>query len=431
MKKFLLSIPDMHCPSCEKLIHASIKDILWINEVNVLLENRTVDVEYDDSKISPQKIISLMQEWTWYVIVEKKWDKPQNNVISVPSSIPVSQNTKSSTMISIDVVWMHCSSCALLVEKSLKKVHGVESANVNFSSSQAMIKITSNVSQKELLRAVENAWYAWSIHTDKSNSERGKRDKETKHWKMRFIASLILSLPMIIFMLYDFFPSIMPWGRIVMPRMAIISLVLTIPIQFVIWADFFKWARSAFKMKTFNMYSLIAIGTWVTFIYSLYNFILFIYQTWSWLWLDGEKIPNIYFEVSWLLIMFVILWKLLEAIAKWSTSQAIARLMWLAPKTAKVKKWNAFVNIAVDQVVVGDIILVKPWERIPIDWTIVLWHSSVDESMLTWESMPVEKIIWSKIFGWTINTVWSFEFKVTKVWKDTALAQIIQLIQEA
>ena len=121
----------------------------------------------------------------------------------------------------------------------------------------------------------------------------------------------------------------------------------------------------------------------------------------------------------------------MEAIAKWSTSQAIAKLMWLAPKTAKVKKWNTFVDVAIDQVVKWDIVLVKPWERIPIDWIIVSWHSSIDESMLTWESMPVEKNTWSKVFGWTINTVWSFEFQVTKVWNETALAQIIHLIQEA
>jgi Cu+-exporting ATPase len=240
-----------------------------------------------------------------------------------------------------------------------------------------------------------------------------------------------LSIPMIWFMLYDFFPWVFRWSKFIMPWTAIISLALTIPIQFIIGADFFKWAWSALKMKTFNMYSLIAIWTWVAFIFSLYNFILFVYQTWSRIGLDNMMIPDIYFEVASLLIMFVSLWKLLEAKAKWSTSQAIAKLMWLTPKTAKVKRWNSFVDIAIDQVKKWDIILVKPGERAPIDWIIIEGNSSIDESMLTGESIPVEKDTWSKVFGGTINKLWSFELQVNKIWNETALAQIIKLIQEA
>ena len=336
----------------------------------------------------------------------------------------------SSKIIPIDIEGMHCSSCALLIEKSIKNVSGVEKVNVNFSSAKAMVKADGTISQSELIKAIEDAGYKGKIEDENhKEDETEKRNKETKHWWKKFSISAMLSIPMIIFMLYDFFP--LPGAKIIMPWMAVISLVLTIPILFVIGADFFKWAWSAFKMKSFNMYSLIAIGTGVAFLYSLYNLLLFVYQTWSWIGLDGEKIPNIYFEVASLLIMFVALGKFLEAKAKWSTSQAIAKLMWLAPKTAKVKRGKDFVDVSIDEVKKWDIILVKPGEKVPVDWIIVSWYSSVDESMLTGESIPVEKTIWTKVFGWTLNKLGSFEFEVNKIGSETALAQIIKLIQEA
>lgn len=332
----------------------------------------------------------------------------------------------------LDIEGMHCSSCALLIEKSLKNVSGVQHANVNFSSSQALVKADPNISQTDLLKAVENAGYHGSIIDDAHKvDEHEKRQKETKHWKLRFLWSAILSIPMIVFMIYDFFPARIRGESVIMPRTAVISLILTIPILFVIGLDFFKGFRSALKMKTFNMYSLIAIWTGVAFLYSLYNFILFIYQTGSWIGLDGMMIPNIYFEVAGLLVMFVNLGKYLEAKSKGSTSQAIEKLMGLAPKTAKVKRGNAFVDIAIDQVKKGDILLVKPGEKVPVDGVLHAGHSSIDESMLTGESIPVEKTIWSKVFGWTINKLWSFELEATKVGNETALAQIIKLIQEA
>lgn len=335
-------------------------------------------------------------------------------------------------IITVDIEGMHCNSCALLIEKSLKSVSGVQHANVNFSSSQALVKVDPSISQTDLLKAVENAGYHWSIIDDAHKvDEHDKRAKETKHWKIKFLWSAILSIPMIAFMIYDFFPARIPGEAIVMPWTAAISLMLTIPILFVIGLDFFKGFRSALKMRTFNMYSLIAIGTGVAFLYSIYNFILFIYQTGSWIGLDGMMVPNIYFEVASLLVMFVTLGKYLEAKAKGSTSQAIEKLMGLTPKTAKIKQGNTFVDIAIDQVKKGDILLVKPGEKVPVDGILHSGHSSIDESMLTGESIPVEKSIWAKAFGWTINKLWSFELEATRVGNETALAQIIKLIQEA
>ncbi|AKH32961.1 putative copper-transporting ATPase PacS [candidate division SR1 bacterium Aalborg_AAW-1] len=433
MTKILVIIPEIHCPSCEKLVKASMSGLQGIQSVSISLPNKEVEIQYNPGEINPDKIISSIQEGTGYTVHTKGKENSYQEYNSIQNEIqPESNSLNSSQMLSIDIEGMHCSSCALLIEKSLKKVPGVQNANVNFSSSQAMVKVAGNISQDQLIKAVENAGYTGVIQDEiQKIDETEKRKKETKYRWRKFSISALLSVPMIIFMLYDFFPGLLPWGGLIMPRMAIVSLILTTPIQFIIGADFFKGARSALKMKTFNMYSLIAIGTGVAFIFSLYNFILFIYQTGSWIGLNGEKIGNIYFEISSLLIMFVALGKYLEARAKGSTSQAIAKLMGLAPKTAKVKRGTSFVDVDIDQVKKGDIILVKPGEKIPIDGMIISGHSSIDESMLTGESMPVEKNTGSKVFGGTINKLGSFEFEVTKVGNETALAQIIKLIQEA
>jgi len=447
MTKLLLSIPDIHCKSCEKLIHASLDSATGIKSVSVFLDKKEAEVNFDEKKTNKNTIIKLISEWIGYAVIEKssQTNKTQEDIhkwhqmtpwmeMSSWTETPVEQsNDTNSKMVSIDIDGMHCSSCALLIEKSLRKTPGVLQASVNFSSEQAMVKIDPMTATKEeLLKAVENAWYSWSIiDTNHASNEMEKRKKETKHRGRKFLRSAILSIPMVVFMFYDFFPGVLPREKIIMPWTAIISLILTTPILFIIGADFFKWARSAFKMKTFNMFSLISIWTGVAFFYSLYNLFLFAYQTWSWIWLNAEKILNIYFEVAGLLIMFVSLGKFLEAKAKWSTSQTIAKLMWLAPKTAKVKRGTMVVDIPIEQVKKWDIIIVRPGEKVPIDGVLISWHSSVDESMLTGESIPIEKMIGDKVFGWTINKLWSFEMETTKVGNETALAQIIRLIQEA
>ncbi|EKE25933.1 MAG: hypothetical protein ACD_4C00492G0001, partial [uncultured bacterium (gcode 4)] len=330
----------------------------------------------------------------------------------------------------LNIEWMHCSSCAWLIEKSLKKVTWVSDANVNFASEKARIKFDmSKVNVEDLEKAVENAWYKAKIQTKETN-EWDKRKHEIKYWLYKIVWGLILSIPMIAFMVYDFVPEL-PFEKNLMPYSVLISLVLTTPVLFIIWKDFFAWAWSALKMKTFNMFSLISIWTLTAYIYSIYSYLNYINETWSIFWLNGMKIPNIYFEVAAFLITFVAIWKFLEAKAKWKTSEAIEKLMWLAPKTARVKRWENAVDIAIEEVINWDIIIVRPWEKVPVDWEIVSWYSSIDESMLTWESIPVEKNVWSKVFAWTINKLWSFEFKATKVWEETALSQIIKLIEEA
>ena len=184
-------------------------------------------------------------------------------------------------------------------------------------------------------------------------------------------------------------------------------------------------------MKTFNMDSLIAIGTATAFLYSLVQFIYFVVSNGSVLGLNGGKIPELYFETAAFLITFVILGKWLEAKAKGKTSEAIKKLMGLQPKTARVMRNGQALDIPIEQVVSGDVIVVRPGEKIPVDGEVVKGTSSVDESMLTGESIPVEKNIGDTVIGATINKHGSFEFKATRVGSETALAQIIRLIEDA
>ncbi len=335
--------------------------------------------------------------------------------------------------ISLDIQWMHCSSCSMLIEQWLKNTPWIKSASVNLAAEKAYIEYEdSKINLEKIQIEIKKIWYKSSIPLLQNNqdTEFSKRKKEINYRKIRFWWAFVLSIPMIIFMVYDFIYWL-PYFNILMPISALISLILTIPIQFGLWKDFYQWARSALKMKTANMYSLIAIWTLVAFIFSVYNYVNFYVQTWSILWLDGMKIPNIYFEVWALLIVFVSLWKLLEAKAKAKTSEAISKLMWLTPPNATIIKWNQTITIPVNEIQIWDIIIIKPWEKLPVDWVLTQWNSSIDESMLTWESIPTEKNIWDNIFAWTLNKHWSFQFQAKKIWSETMLAGIIKLIQDA
>lgn len=350
------------------------------------------------------------------------------------SSMSSSQSPKGPTgeqSATLSIGGMHCASCAGIIERSLKKLEGIKTANVNFAAQKARVVYEGSQNNVEdLINAIKKAGYSAEVYnTDNPEHERQKREEEITGYFKKFIYSLILSLPMLYFMGFDFFPW---WpGQAAIPYMGIISLILTIPVQFIIGSGFYKGFYSSLRMKTFNMDSLIAIGTSTAFFYSLWQFLQFAFTNNTVLGLDGEKIPDLYFETAAFLITFVILGKWLEAKAKGRTSEAIKKLMGLQPKTARIVKDGKAFDIPIDQVQEGDIVLVRPGEKIPVDGIVTKGYSSVDESMLTGESIPVEKNVNDKVIGATINKTGSFEFKATKVGSETALAQIIRLIEEA
>lgn len=337
---------------------------------------------------------------------------------------------KPSQKVSLSLFGMHCSSCATLIERSLQKVPGVKQASVNFAAEKAGVSYDQDqVKPEALLAAILKAGYkAELIDAKDGDYERRKRAQETKKYARKFWFSLALSLPMLYFMLLDFF--FIPGKALLLPYVGLISLILTIPIQFVVGAGFYRGMWSALKMKTFNMDSLVAIGTSAAFFYSLFNLGNYFVKTGSIIGLGG-KIPELYFETAAFLITFVVLGKWLEIRTKGKTSDAIKKLMGLQVKIARVIRSNQTLDISIEEVVHGDVVIVRPGEKIPVDGKIIRGSSAVDESMISGESLPLEKNTGDMVIGGTVNKSGSFEFIATRVGSETALAQIIRLIEEA
>lgn len=368
------------------------------------------------------------------VFTNKEKGTPVQQHTNVPISPAVTAKPQSSEIqkANLSLYGMHCSSCAAIIEKSIKKVSGVKEARVNFAAEKAVVTYdNTQVKQEDLIGAVKKAGYT-AAFVDQKDTEHDtkKRNQEINNQFRNFVISFILSFPMIYFMLFDFFTWI-PGRVLFSPYIGIVSLVLSTPVQFIIGKGFYKGMWSALRMKTFNMDSLIAIGTSVAYFYSLVNYLTYLFNTGSFIGLNGAKIPELYFETAAFLITFVILGKWLEVKAKGRTSDAIKKLMGLQAKTARVVRDGNVQDIPVEQVLSGDIVMVRPGEKVPVDGVIVKGSSAVDESMITGESIPVEKNPEDNVIGGTINKTGSFEFKATRVGSETTLSQIIRLVEDA
>ena len=255
------------------------------------------------------------------------------------------------------------------------------------------------------------------------DNEKAAREKEIRNLRNRFLGSLMLSLPL----LYYMFVMLLGWPmpEYFMQNAAIIQSILTTPIMFIGGIFFTRGIVSLVKTKTSNMDTLVSLGVGAAYLYSLYvTGAILLGNT-------AFGMANLYYEVAGFLIAFILLGKYFEAIAKGRTSEAIKKLMGLRAKTAVVVRAGKEIEINIDDVVVDDIVVVKPGGKVPVDGIIVDGHSSVDESMVTGESIPVEKKPGDKVIGATINKSGSFKFKAKKVGKDTFLAQVIQLVEAA
>lgn len=382
-----------------------------------------------ESILTSSKFGQLFQSLSGEISREKVEENKQTREVKTVAT--QSSLSKEDSRTDLVISGMHCSSCANIIERGLKKVPGVKTAHVNFAAQKASVTFDASRSQvQDLIASVKKSGYEADVYDPKNTeADRLRREREIKKYLQKFLWSLGLSFPMLYFMLLDFFA--MPGRASVLPYVGIISLVLTIPVQFIIGSGFYKGMWSSLRMKMFNMDSLIAIGTSTAFFYSLWRFIDYVVKMGSIIGQAGEKIPDLYFETAAFLITFVILGKWLEAKAKGRTSDAIKKLMGLQPKTARLIRSGQEVDVPIEDVVTGDIVIVRPGEKIPVDGVVVKGNSSVDESMLTGESIPVEKNIGDIVIGATVNKHGSFEFKTSKVGSETALAQIIRLIEEA
>ncbi|PIR57770.1 MAG: copper-translocating P-type ATPase [Parcubacteria group bacterium CG10_big_fil_rev_8_21_14_0_10_38_31] len=307
---------------------------------------------------------------------------------------------------------MHCASCALTIEKKLKNIRGVLNAEVNFPTSLAIVEHEAgDYNDDEIINVIKDAGYsASSMDDDLSSREHNQliKEKEIKEERNRFIISLILTIPVLILSMILRNTSF---------ESKIAQFFLAGIVQFYIGFRFYKGAYYAGKNKTANMDTLVAGGTSAAYFYSLATTFF----------LQGE----VFYETAALLITFIVLGKWLEARTKGKAGEAIKKLLGLQAKTARVVKNGQDIDIPIENVVVGDIIIVRPGEKIPVDGEVMEGHSVVDESMISGESIPVEKNISDNVVGATINKTGSFKFRATKIGNDTILAQIINVVEEA
>ncbi len=308
---------------------------------------------------------------------------------------------------------MTCAACSARVEKVLSKIDGVTSVNVNLALNKGTIEyIEGELTVEDFKNAVKKAGYK-ATEEIKTNVDREKeaREKEIKTLKTLFIISTILALPLFSAMFFHMagYHTILDNGYF--------QLILATPVQFIVGYRFYKGAYHSLRGGGANMDVLVSMGTSAAYFYSLYNVI--------------AGVPHYYFEASAVIITLILLGKLLEASAKGRTSDAIKKLMGLQAKTARILRDGEEIDIPIEEVEVGDIVVVRPGEKIPVDGKVVDGNSSVDESMLTGESIPVDKKIGDEVIGATINKYGTFKFEATKIGKDTALAQIIKLVEDA
>ncbi len=302
---------------------------------------------------------------------------------------------------------MHCASCALVIENNLKKLSGVTNASVNYATQKAIVE---GGDEEKIIQAVKNSGYqAMADDADHDFHQHHKlQEGEINKERNLFILSLVLSLPVVVLsmVLKD-----MSFGS------RIIQSILAGVIQFYIGFRFYRGMYYAAKNKTANMDTLIALGTSAAYFYSLATTYI----------ISGE----VFYETGALLVTFVILGKWLEAKAKGRAGEAIKKLLGLQAKTARVIRDGKEVDIPIKEVIVSDIVVVRPGEKIPVDGQITEGYSSIDESMISGESIPLEKKAGDFVVGATINKTGSFKFKATKIGKDTVLAQIIKVVEEA
>ncbi len=324
----------------------------------------------------------------------------------------------------ISIAGMSCASCVLKIEKSLKAMKGVYDAKVNFASTRAYVSYEKGIVTRELLvKAIEKAGYTTIEEKPGVDVEKETREKEIAVLKVKFSVAVIFGLPLLYVAMAPHMG--LPVFDFVIKNMALIQFLLTTPILIAGYQFYLKGIAAFFKTKSANMDTLVAIGTGSAYLYSLFvSFAI-------WAGNSNYGMENLYYEVAGMLITFILLGRWIESIVKGKTSAAIKKLMGLQPKTALVFRYGQEKEIPVEEVVVDDIVIVKPGEKIPVDGIVTQGHSSVDESMITGESIPVEKTKGSRIIGATINKTGSFRFKATKVGKDTALAQIVKLVEEA
>ncbi|MBI3282693.1 cadmium-translocating P-type ATPase [Candidatus Curtissbacteria bacterium] len=323
----------------------------------------------------------------------------------------------------ISIKGMHCASCAASLEKVFKKIPGVVEASVNYATEKASLKSDSPLEVSLVKKVAQSIGYdIYENGNGNSDPETTARQKEMADKKQKLVWGGFLAILLMILSLKDML-SLFP--GVSMKTVWLISFILATPVQFWVGGEYITSAWKAFKHRLANMDTLIATGTLAAYLYS--TFATFFPEIFTTAGLE----PQIYFETAAIIIVLIMVGKFLELRAKGQASEAIKKLLGLAAKTARVKRGKDFVEIKIEEVKIGDIILVRPGEKIPVDGEIIEGESAIDESMVTGESLPVEKKKGDMVIGATINRAGSLQFKAKRVGADTVLSQIVKLVEQA
>lgn len=407
MKSITFNVLGMTCASCASVVEKSILSVNGVTKATVNLATEKLVADFDDSKTSIEEMQKVVKNAGYELVIPSK--KKQFKVIG-----------------------MTCASCAGTVEKTVAKVEGVLESNVNLASEKLLIKYDENsVNINDIMNKVKDIGYELVSEENDIDTDKDRKQAEIQLIWSRFKWSAIFAVPLLIIamgpMVLDLFNISLP--AVINPMAssfnaeiyAILQLILCTPVV-IIGKKYFTVGFKSLVKGHPNMDSLIAIGTSAAYIDSLFNvFFTFV----------NSMHYEMYFESAAVILTLITLGKYLEAVSKDKTSEAIKKLMELTPKVARVVIDGKEKEIPTDEVVVGDIVVIRPGEKVPVDGVVIDGLTSIDESMLSGESLPIEKKQGDNIYGASINKNGLIKYKATKVGKDTALAQIIKLVEDA
>ena len=409
MDSQVLRIRGMTCAACAQRIEKAVRKLSGIEQANVNLASEKLFVEYDAASLPLTTIKETVTRLGYEAL----------------------ENTGSSN-VTIPIGGMTCAACAQRIEKALRKLPGVTSASVNFATEKATVNYDPQQIRVSALReAIEKAGYkALAVSkSDTADEDKARKQKEIRRMWTKFIVAAIFSLPLLYIAMVPMIKFVqLPFPKALDPMnfsliYGLVELLLVLPVIGVGY-KFYTVGFKALIRRSPNMDSLIAIGTTAAMIYSIYN----LFQIAGG---NFRAVESLYFETAGVIITLIMLGKTLEAVSKGRTSEAIKKLMGLAPKTAIIIQDGLEKEIPIDEVEIGDIIIVKPGAKIPVDGTVLEGHTAIDESMLTGESMPVDKKAGDMVYAASLNTNGTIQFRAEKIGSDTALAQIIKLVEDA
>ncbi|WHZ01707.1 heavy metal translocating P-type ATPase [Neobacillus sp. YX16] len=402
----IIQIGGMTCAACANRIEKVTKKLEGVQDSSVNYATEKLSIQYDESVVSLPAIRATIEKAGYEAIIESA-----KRVLQIEG--------------------MTCAACAKRIEKVTSKLDGVLESSVNYATEKLSIGFEpSKVRVSDIKQAIEKAGYKAIEEATTVDSDKERKEKEIKLLWKKFVISALFTVPLLVItmghMFFEPLGFILP--AIIDPMVnplyfGLIQLLLVLPVLFA-GNKFFTVGFSSLISRSPNMDSLIAMGTSAAFLYGIFA----IFQIYGG---NIDYAYDLYFEAAGVIITLILLGKYLEAVTKGKTSEAIKKLMGLAPKTAMIIRNGKEVEIAIEEVEVGDIIVVKPGEKMPVDGEVIEGMTSVDESMLTGESLPVEKNIGDAIIGASINKNGLIKYKATRVGKDTALAQIIKLVEDA